>query len=79
MYVAIVQGQIHRNLVKANHLQTSAEEIEQLSRSVEIDETKTCPLCYNRIGTRPFGIFPNGQICCYTCLRKKQGNRLMLG
>lgn len=64
------QGQIVRQLARADNLAARVDRIKERSRHAVVSEDRACRACHNRLGTKLFALLPNDVIVCYQCLRR---------
>lgn len=64
-------GQILKGIAKAHELSIAQERVLSLSEHIEINEDRACRVCHSRIGTKVFGVYPNGMLVCYRCMMKQ--------
>ena len=64
-------GQILKGLSRAHELSIAQERVLSLSEHIEMTADRACRVCNVRIGTKVFGLYPNGVLVCYRCLMKQ--------
>lgn len=62
------EGQIVRNLYRAQQVQVAVAHVAERQRRVEIKERHTCPICQKRfMDEQAVAVFPNNSIVHYNC------------
>ncbi|UPQ99423.1 transforming growth factor-beta receptor-associated protein [Chloropicon primus] len=63
-------GQVLKGLARANELSVAQQRVVSLSEHVEMTADRACRVCNIRIGTKVFGLYPNGVLVCYRCMMR---------
>ena len=63
-------GQVVKGLARAHELSVAQERVLALSEHIEITAERACRVCNVRIGTKVFGLYPNGVLVCYRCMMR---------
>ena len=67
-------GQIMKGLARAHELRVAQDRVLSLSEHIEMTAERACRVCNLRIGTKVFGLYPNGVLVCYRCMMRN-GNK----
>ena len=54
-----------------NEVSVAHRRVARLSEHVEMTEDRACRVCNVRIGTKVFGLYPNGVLVCYRCMMRR--------
>ena len=63
--------QVLKGLARANEVSVAHRRVARLSEHVEMTEDRACRVCNVRIGTKVFGLYPNGVLVCYRCMMRR--------
>eukprot|EP01028_Stygiella_incarcerata_P000477 TRINITY_DN1066_c0_g2_i1.p1 TRINITY_DN1066_c0_g2~~TRINITY_DN1066_c0_g2_i1.p1 ORF type:complete len:895 (-),score=206.25 TRINITY_DN1066_c0_g2_i1:231-2915(-) len=64
--------QVQLNLRRSENQQVRERLIEEQSRTVTITSQRICPRCDKRIGKSAFGVYPNGEVVHFVCLKEEE-------
>jgi hypothetical protein len=68
-------GQVLKGLARAHELQIAQDRVLSLSEHIEMTSERACRVCNLRIGTKVFGLYPNGVLVCYRCMMRNNANK----
>ena len=63
-------GQIVKGLARAHELSIAQDRVLALSEHIEMTADRACRVCHVRLGTKVFGLYPNGVLVCYRCMMR---------
>jgi len=63
-------GQVVKGLTRSHSLAVAQDRVVSLAEHIEMTGDRACRVCNVRIGTKVFGLYPNGVLVCYRCMMR---------